>query len=154
MRLIVMVALCSLLLPDARADFTWIWPAEYRSNYDGDSIRLDAHLGREVWIVNGDFRLDGCDTQEVKGGTEQTKKAAQLAKARVEEILTGATSIEVTYWGEDGKYGRALVAVSADGKDLCDTLMAEHLAVPYHGQAKSELAPLWDEALKALGLAE
>jgi len=40
--------------------------AVYRSNYDGDTLKLDISIGMGEWLHNQSFRLYGIDTPELR----------------------------------------------------------------------------------------
>lgn len=103
----------------------------YKGNYDGDTIRFDipnVHplLGKDIPI-----RLLGVDTPEIKSTNPCEKLVAQMAKDRVEQILTKATSINLLS-AKKGSFFRIVAdVVIDDGKGLSGMLLDEKLAVPY-----------------------
>lgn len=86
--------------------------ARYRSNYDGDTIRLDIDLGMRVWKNSELMRLHGVNTPEVRGGTDESKAAGWEAQRFVQGRLSSASDILVeTIRDTMEKYGRLLVIV-------------------------------------------
>lgn len=91
---------------------------------DGDSVRL-AGLGL--------VRLEGVDTPELDGDCAQEEALARRAAARLAELL-GDGPVVVTWGGwRREKYGRPLVRISAGGRGVAETLIAEGLGRPYAG---------------------
>lgn len=110
--------------------------AEYRSNYDGDTIRVDIDLGLGMVNRGEDgkgviLRLHRINTPELRGGTEASKAAGRAAKDFVRETLW-VNSITIgdpdmlsrkiivqTIKDKTGKYGRYLAVVwYKDGEGL------------------------------------
>ena len=85
---------------------------------DGDTIDVYLDLGCHT-SVHKRLRFLELDTEELRGGTDETKASAQAAKARVQELLDNASRIYVsTEMDDEGKYGRLLAYVwyeDADG---------------------------------------
>ena len=122
--------------------------------YDGDSVSLTLDLGFDL-VFHTKARIDGIDTPELRGGTAESKAAGYLARDEARKFIAaamadgGATFLSTTY---RGKYGRPLgdVRRERDGQLLTAFLLNEHLAVPYHGEAKTILAVAHAENLHAL----
>lgn len=94
---------------------------------DGDSLRL---AGMAL------VRLDGIDTPELDGECPAETALAKRAAARLAELI-GAGPVTVTWGGmRREKYGRPLVRISAGGRDVALTLIAEGLGRAYHGEAR------------------
>ena len=86
--------------------------AVFRSNYDGDTIRLDIDLGMGVWLHNQTIRLLGINTPELRSIDPDEKHRAYRARDFVQDILTGCESITIkTHQDKTGKYGRWLAVV-------------------------------------------
>lgn len=85
---------------------------------DGDTIDVDIDLGFSIRALKR-LRFLEVDTEELRGGTDESKASAQAAKARVLELLEAAEKIYVqTVMDDVGKYGRLLAWVfymNADG---------------------------------------
>ena len=117
----------------------WNYEAHCERVVDGDSIKFVVDLGFEV-SKRVDVRLFGVDTPEMRGGTVETKAAAQLAKARVEELVPKGSKIFLRSVELD-KFGRSLgVVITSDGEVVNDILVEEHLGVSYGGENKDEIA--------------
>ena len=113
------------------------------SNYDGDSFDLTLDLGFNL-ITHKKTRIDGIDTPELRGGTDQSKALAKEAKETAAAWVKFSMENGGAYFsseGYKGKFGRPLGdIVNADTGSLRNFLISEKLAVSYHGQAKSEVA--------------
>ena len=89
------------------------------------------------------LRLKGIDTAEtrrVRGGSDDLKALGKLAKQFVKSLLPADTMITIkTELDAKGKFGRVLATVMIDGDEdsLNDFMVAQRLAIPYHGQNKS-----------------
>lgn len=92
--------------------------------YDGDTVELKCSDRTRT------ARLVGFDTPETKDpGCDAEKALGDRATVRLRQIVDGA-SISFQHEGHD-KFGRELVHMSADGRDVGDTLIREGLAVRY-----------------------
>jgi micrococcal nuclease len=80
--------------------------ATIRRVVDGDTVDLNVDLGFYMTAALR-FRVLGVDTPELRGGTDETKAKAKLAKAFVEEKLFSATRIRVVTKKADS-FGRWL----------------------------------------------
>lgn len=119
--------------------------------YDGDSITIAAHHAGQ--IVKFNVRVFGIDCDEMKGGTEQTKRNARIAKKYVESKILGKV-VDINVLNNkvvDGKklrekYGRLLASISIDGADLANMLLEVKLARKYYGGHKDNtpLRPVVD----------
>lgn len=97
------------------------YKANYRSNYDGDTIRFDIDLGFGIWLKDQVVRLYGVDTPELR---RDTLEDARKAKAFIYDRLSNATLIELhTYKDAKEKYGRWLATVIVDGTNLNQELV-------------------------------
>jgi endonuclease YncB( thermonuclease family) len=91
------------------------YTVRYRSNYDGDTLRVDFELGLGVAMNNQVLRLGGLDAPEASGAT---KAAGIIARDFVHDRLTSADEIMVILEegtkGEDkhDKYGRWIGTVA------------------------------------------
>ena len=108
---------------------------------------LKPHLGCAVLlVVDGDTvkllcpgegirraRLLGFDTPEITDpGCAAERRLGLRAKARLTALVAAATRLDTHFQGND-RYGRALVQLRLDGRDVAATLIGEGLAVPYSG---------------------
>lgn len=115
--------------------------------YDGDTITIAAHYAGQ--IVKFSVRIFGVDCDEMKGGTEQTRYNARLAKKYVEAmILDKIVDVEILNNRIHGgkrireKFGRLLAIVKVDGNDLANMLLEAGLARKYDGGHKDD-TPLY-----------
>lgn len=106
--------------------------------YDGDTVAL--RCGDAVETA----RLVGLDTPETKDpGCPAEGTLGQQATERLREL---SQSGKATFAGRGfDKYGRRLVVMRVDGRDVSGVLVSEGLAVAYHGGAR----PNWCERLGA-----
>ena len=123
------------------------------SNYDGDSFDLTLDLGFNL-ITHKKCRINGVDTPELRGGTDIQKKAGNLAKNVAHDWARSAMEGGGAYFaseGYKGKFGRPLGdIVNGAGDSMRDFLIRNHYGVPYHGQAKREVADLHEINLQIL----
>ena len=108
---------------------------------DGDTVDIWIDLGFDVRIFER-VRLAGIDTPESRTRDAREKKFGKMATARVEELLPVGAELQATSKAYDsrGKFGRCMMDfVLPDGRMLCQTLLDELLAVPYHGQNKNAI---------------
>ena len=108
---------------------------------DGDTVDVMVDLGFSVFTPQR-VRLAGIDTPESRTRNKREKVFGKLATARVQELLPLGDTFQAisTLPKKRGKYGRAMLDFKlADGRMLCALLVAERLAVPYHGQNKADI---------------
>ncbi len=78
-------------------------------------------------------RLLGYDTPEsFEPGCTAEARAARAATARLRALVSSARAVDPRFGGVD-RFGRQLVRLSLDGRDVGSVLIAEGLAVPYGG---------------------
>jgi len=107
---------------------------------DGDTIEVDIDLGFGVWMRGERIRFDGVDTPESRTLDPEEKKFGLLAKKFVEDMLPVGKEAVLLSKQFRGKFGRILGDIKVDGKILTEELIANHLAVPYHGENKNLVA--------------
>ena len=108
---------------------------------DGDTVDIWIDLGFDVRIFER-VRMAGIDTPESRTRDLREKKFGKIATARVMELLPVGETFKAMSSSYDarGKFGRAMMDFHLPaGKMLCQTLIDEHLAVPYHGQNKADI---------------
>lgn len=134
----------------------WEFPILGFTNYDGDTFNLLLDLGFRITAVKR-CRIFGIDTPELKGGSEETRAAALLAKQAAEDFVrdtlgNGGTGAVFVSMGRVGKYGRHLgdIKREVDGELLSHFLMREKFAVPYSGQGKESVTALHQANFLAL----
>jgi len=103
--------------------------------YDGDSITIAGHY--PVYnspLFRFSVRLNGIDTAEIKGKTEEEIKAAKEARDALSNLILHKV-VKLKNVGSE-KYGRILADVYLD--DLCvnEWLIKERYAVKYDGGTK------------------
>ena len=107
---------------------------------DGDTVDVDIDLGFGVWLHKERVRMMGIDTPESRTRDLEEKKFGLLAKEWLMEKLDGEELIVTTEVdNEKGKFGRILGTVWAEGININEQMIEEHMAVRYHGQAKSDI---------------
>ena len=93
--------------------------------YDGDTVALTCPTRKES------ARLSGFDTPETKRpGCAAEAALGARATDRLRALVKGSVTLDDL--GRE-KYGRLLVRVTADGRDVGDVLIREGLAVRYAG---------------------
>lgn len=103
--------------------------------YDGDSITIAGYLPMyNSPLFRFSIRLNGIDTPEIKGKTEEEIKMAKEARDALSNLILHKDIILKNIGIE--KYGRILADVYLD--DLCvnEWLIKEHYAVKYDGGTK------------------
>ena len=86
----------------------WLYRAEVVRVIDGDTVDFILDLGFDIKVKQR-IRLLDIDTEELRGGTEESKQRAREAKAFVEEKLNQAEVIYVeTFQDARGSFGRYL----------------------------------------------
>lgn len=111
---------------------------------DGDTVDVDIDLGFGITLKDERVRIMGIDTEESRTSDKVEDLFGETAKARVKELMKSGAKLITTEdkGGEDmkGKFGRILGDFRLpSGKTLTETLIEEHLAVPYHGQSKDDI---------------
>ena len=111
---------------------------EIEKNYDGDTVTVVIDLGFHI-TRRETIRLLGIDTEELRGGTDETKARGYAARDRLAELLTLGDVYVKTEQDDTGKYGRLLgwlYTVTPEGViDVNNTLVAE-------GYVKGTTTPL------------
>ncbi len=127
---------------------------EYRATIikvvDGDTVDVDIDLGFGIIMKDERVRIMGIDTPESRTRDKVEKKFGLAAKTRLKELLgkTCTLKTQINKDGEDmkGKFGRILGDFSVydsntdSYKNVTEIMIAEHHAVKYQGQAKSDIA--------------
>lgn len=111
---------------------------------DGDTVDVDIDLGFGITLRDERVRIMGIDTEESRTSDKVEDLFGETAKTRVKELMKDGAKLITTEdkSGEDmkGKFGRILGDFRLpSGKTLTETLIEEHLAVPYHGQSKDDI---------------
>ena len=111
---------------------------------DGDTFDCIMDLGFDV-LLEARVRMYGIDTPESRTRDLEEKKFGLLAKDWLGNHLNDDIIISTELDNEKGKFGRVLGTVWAEGININEKMIDEHMAVRYHGQAKSDIE---DEHLK------
>jgi micrococcal nuclease len=104
--------------------------------YDGDTITLASYLPyKDSLLYRFSVRLNGIDTPEIKGKTEDEKKMAVITRNVMrEKILHKHVRLENV---KLEKYGRLLADVYCDNIHLNNWLIHNRYAVKYDGGTKT-----------------
>jgi len=106
---------------------------------DGDTVDAEIDLGFDI-IYKSRVRLYGIDTPESRTRDLDEKARGKLAaKFLSDAILHADTLVIQTKLDKKGKFGRVLGVIVADGVDLNQALIDNHLAVAYTGQSKDDV---------------
>jgi micrococcal nuclease len=106
---------------------------------DGDTIDVEIDLGFDISITKR-VRLAGIDTPESRTTDKMEKSLGLESKARLKQLLSGATTIVIKTEKPDSseKYGRVLGWLYIDDTKISvnDTLIASGYAWSYLGDTK------------------
>jgi len=107
---------------------------------DGDTFDCILDLGFDV-LLEARVRMAGIDTPESRTRDLTEKKFGLASKEYLVEKINNAEDIIVRTEldNEKGKFGRVLGTVWAEGTNINSKMIDEHMAVAYHGQAKSDI---------------
>ena len=106
---------------------------------DGDTFDCIMDLGFDV-LLEARVRMMGIYTPESRTRDLEEKKFGLLAKEYLTMKLEAEDIIITTEVdNEKGKFGRILGTVWAEGININEQMINEHMAVRYHGQAKSDI---------------
>jgi micrococcal nuclease len=106
---------------------------------DGDTFDCIMDLGFDV-LLEARVRMMGIDTPESRTRDLEEKKFGLLAKEYLIEKLNSKELIVTTEVdNEKGKFGRILGWVWADGVNINNQMIADHMAVAYEGQSKDDI---------------
>ena len=105
---------------------------------DGDTFDCIMDLGFDV-LLEARVRMMGMDTPESRTRDLEEKKFGFLAKEWLTDHLSDSIIITTVVDNEKGKFGRILGTVWAEGININEQMIDEHMAVRYHGQAKSDI---------------
>ena len=105
---------------------------------DGDTFDCIMDLGFDV-LLEARVRMAGIDTPESRTRDLEEKKFGLLAKEWLISHLNDDIIISTELDNEKGKFGRVLGTVWAEGTNINEKMIEEHMAVRYHGQAKSDV---------------
>ena len=104
--------------------------------YDGDTITIASKIPIENSpMYRFSVRLNGVDTPEMKGSTEDEKECAKDTQKRISELILHK-HIELKNMGNE-KWGRILADVYLSDVHINKLLIDERLAVIYDGGTKN-----------------
>jgi micrococcal nuclease len=106
---------------------------------DGDTFNASLTVWPDVQVVTA-VRLAGVDTPELRGKCAAETVAAQAARKRLAELLTGKL-VTISAVKPDKYRGRVDARVTVDGQDVAQQLLAEGHARPYAGGARLGWCP-------------
>ena len=106
--------------------------------YDGDTITIAAYMpysdGTDSPLFRFSVRLNGIDTPEIKGHSEEEKKAAKVSRAALnEKLLHRVVTLKNV---QTEKYGRILADVYLDELHINQWMIDNKYAVKYDGGTK------------------
>lgn len=105
--------------------------------YDGDTITIASKLPyKESPVYRFQVRLNGIDTPEIKGHSEDEKALAIKARNALHEKIFGCI-VELKNIGTE-KYGRILADVYVDDININKWMLDSKFAVQYNGGKKKE----------------
>ena len=114
-------------------------PSDVASVYDGDTFKVDLKGVHPLFGDDVSVRVNGIDTPEIKGESDEVEALGRQAREFVEAMLKGATKIELRNL-QRGKYFRIVADVYVDGASLAEALKKEELAKDYDGEGAK---PTW-----------
>jgi endonuclease YncB( thermonuclease family) len=113
--------------------------------YDGDTITVASKIpGTAFPIYRFRVRLAGIDSAEIKGHTEEEKKAAIVARDALHNLIFGKIIVLQNVGTE--KYGRILADIYIENLHINQWMLDNNYAVPYDG-GKKVRPPEWDNEL-------
>lgn len=119
-------AVLFLLAPVAGAETDlYTYKARITSVYDGDTVTADVDLGFRVWVRGEKLRLARIDAPEVRGSE---RPLGLISRDWLREKILGKDVLIRTIKDKRGKYGRYLVEIFLDGRNINDWLVEEGLA--------------------------
>lgn len=104
-----------------------------RSNFDGDTCRLDLDMGRRQWTMNAPHRLFGIDAPEMRGAT--LGKGREAREAFAARCLGRAVWVKSIYDNKNrdkhDHYGRYLALLWDENGCINDWMVVQGFAVPF-----------------------
>jgi micrococcal nuclease len=96
--------------------------------YDGDTMTVDIDLGLGIWARGQKMRLARINAPEIRGDSYDE---GIVVRDFVRGLTLNKAVVIKTIKDQKEKYGRYLVEVYIDGKNLNDMLLEHGMAVPY-----------------------
>ena len=106
---------------------------------DGDTFDCVFDLGFDI-NLKARVRLRNIDTPECRTRDLEEKKYGLLAKRKLIELVNGAKTLTVKCESKREKFGRVLGELWADECNVNQFMCDNHLAVPYTGQSRDDVA--------------
>lgn len=129
------IVLLSFSHVDAQKVYHRSVKAQFISNYDGGTIKVNipswpAIIGNAISV-----RIYGIDTPELKDRRKAVRNAALFAKAAVNRLCKKSRYLVLKNVRRD-KYFRLLADVYVNNKSIAKILISKKLAKPYRGGKK------------------
>ena len=107
---------------------------------DGDTVKAIICVGFDI-LYKSTIRLYAIDTPESRTRDLDEKARGNLAKYFLKDSIDNGKKVVIKTHLKDsrGKFGRVLGTIWVDGVNINQALVENHLAVSYHGQAKSDV---------------
>ena len=107
---------------------------------DGDTVHAVICVGFDI-LYKCTVRLYAIDTPESRTRDLDEKATGNLAKYFLKDSIDNGKKVVIKTHLKDsrGKFGRVLGTIWVDGVNINQALVDNHLAVSYHGQAKSDV---------------
>ena len=107
---------------------------------DGDTCDVVLDLGFDI-LYKSRVRLYGIDTPESRTRNKDEKVRGKMASAFLKEAVESGDKIVIETKLKDsrGKLGRVLGNIVADGVNINEAMIENHLAVAYFGQSKDDI---------------
>ena len=104
--------------------------------YDGDTITLASRILNGTEIYRFSVRLNGIDSPEIKGKTEEEKQSAIKSREALKKLIFN--KCVKLYSVKTEKYGRILADVYLDDLHVNKWMLDNQLAEPYDGGTKKK----------------
>lgn len=104
--------------------------------YDGDTITLASKILNGSEIYRFSVRLNGIDSPEIKGKTEEEKQSAIKSRDALKDLIYNKC-VKLSNVKTE-KYGRILAEVYLDDLHVNKWLLDNKLAEPYDGGTKKK----------------
>ena len=136
---ICFAALLALSFPVDAKDFgTYVIHKEdILEVYDGDTIYITNKNCPPVFCEKIGVRLNGIDTPEKRTRCLHEKLLAEQARKELQNAIRHGKVIELRHTTKE-KFGRLLGDLYIDDEDFAEKLVANGLAVRYHGERKTK----------------
>lgn len=106
---------------------------------DGDTFDAEIDLGFDI-VVKKRIRIEGIDSPESRGGSEEDKQFAKIATEWLSTRLGSAVDLHVSpSTDRHDPYGREIAIVSdSSSPDIGIEMIQQHHAVAYNGETNRE----------------